>query len=410
MTTRKTVNDIAWEKALAALNPTPSELEHGLELHRESVVFDAFGFAPYTRTRRMYEETNRLIEEGAPAGVIQDRMMERRFCDAACDEQGREQYKTAWERSGVTATMQTCGGQGRVAGGLRHLSRFFMVWDALPDFVRKGICSQDVRDAKEAGRHCQFISMNGLAGLHELPPDDVLNMVDVLHHMGMRMMHLTYNVRNIIGDGCIEPADAGLSDFGREIIERMNDVGVIVDTAHTGRQTTLDAAGASRAPMVASHTVCDALFRHDRAKDDEEFRTIAATGGFVGIAAVPTFLAEVGKLPELLDHIDYAVKLVGAEHVAIGTDAWSHPDEPEGIELKPLPPAGQRKNRLWRPEHRVHVEGVSEDIQNGTLRWTNWPLYTVGLAQRGHSDDAISGIIGGNVVRVLDDVARCART
>jgi len=188
----------------------------------------------------------------------------------------------------------------------------------------------------------------------------------------------------------------------------MNDVGVIVDTAHTGRQTTLDAARVSRAPMVASHTVCDALFRHDRAKDDEQFRAIVATGGFVGMAAVPTFLAKVGRLPDLLDHIDYAVKLVGADHVAIGTDAWSHPDEPEGITLKPMPVI-QRKNRMWRPEHRVYVEGVSEDIQDGTLRWTNWPLYTVGLVQRGHSDEAIRKIIGGNVMRVLDDVAACAK-
>jgi len=403
-----TVNDVAWEKALAALGPTPAELQHGLELHRESIVFDAFGFAPYTRTRRMYEETNRLIDEGAPSDVIQDHMTEWRFCGPARDEEGRKQYMTAWERSGVTATMQTSGGQGPVAGGLRHLSRFFMVWDALPDFVRKGICSQDVRDAKAAGRHCQFISMNGLPGLHESTPDGALNMVDVMHHMGMRMMHLTYNVRNVIGDGCIERADAGLSEFGREIIERMNDVGVIVDTAHTGRQTTLDAARASRAPMVASHTVCDALFRHDRAKDDEQIRAIVATGGFVGIAAVPTFLAEVGRLPDLLDHIDYAVKLVGADHVAIGTDAWSYPDEPEGITLKPMP-AARRKNRMWRPEHRVYVEGVSEDIQNGTLRWTNWPLFTVGLAQHGHSDDTIRKIIGGNVMRVLDDVAACAK-
>ena len=408
MTTRETVNDIAWGKALAALDPTPAELEHGLELHRESIVFDAFGFAPYTRTRRMVEEANALIDEGAPFEVIQDRMSERRVCDAAADPEGREQYTTAWERSGVTATMQTCGGQGPVAGRMRHLSRFFMVWDAMPDFVRKGICSQDVRDAKAAGRRCQFISMNGLPGLHELPPDNTLNMVDTFHHLGMRMMHLTYNVRNVIGDGCVEPADAGLSEFGREVVERMNDVGVMVDTAHTGRQTSLDAARVSRAPVVASHTVCDALFHHDRAKDDEEMKALVNTGGFVGLAAVPTFLAEVGRLPDLLDHIDHAVKLLGAENVAIGTDAWSHPDEPEGIELKPLPP-GRRKNRMWRPEHRVYVEGVSEDIQDGTLRWTNWPLYTVGLVQRGHGDDAIRSIIGGTVMRVLDAVASCAR-
>jgi len=405
---RVTVNDVAWGRALDALKPAPAQLEHGLELHRESIVFDAFGFAPYTYTRRMVEEANRLIDAGALAEVIQEQMQERRFCDAAADEEGRAQYQASWERSGVTATMQTCGGQAPVAKAMRHLSRFFMIWDAMPDFVRKGTTSQDVREAKAAGRRCQFISMNGLPGLHELAPDDALNMVDVMHHLGMRMMHLTYNVRNVIGDGCIERANAGLSEFGREVIERMNDAGVMVDTAHTGRQTSIEAARASRAPVVASHTVCDALFHHDRAKDDEQMKIIVDSGGFVGMAAVPTFLAEAGKLPHLLDHIDHAVKVIGAENVAIGTDAWSYPDEPEGIKLKPMPP-NARKNRMWRPEHRVYVEGVSEDIQTGTLRWTNWPLYTVGLVQRGYSDEQIRGIIGGNVMRVLDAVAKAAK-
>ena len=398
----------AWDRALEFLKPSPKDLEHGLELHREAVVVDSFGFAPYPLTRKMVETVNRLNDEGATAAELQDRTLEMRVTEPARDAEAREQYVTAWHDAGVTGTMQTCGGASPFDKGIRHLSRFFFVWDRLPDVTRKATTSEDVRLAKKEGRHCQFISLNGLPGaLSFLGPDDGLNMVDNCYHLGCRMMHLTYNTRTLIGDGCVEAANAGLSDWGREVVARMNQVGIIVDTPHSGKQTTLDAAHASTAPMAASHTAAQSVYFHDRGKSDEEIKAIAETGGFVGVCAIPYFLAEWGKITSLLEHVAHIAKLVGVEHAAIGTDVGCMPDMPEGVELKPYPKT-RSKNRNWRPEHMPTNPEVRAECSTGSLRWTNWPLFTVGLVQRGFSDDDIRKIIGGNVLRVLDDVAKCA--
>jgi membrane dipeptidase len=294
-----------------------------------------------------------------------------------------------------------------VSSIIRHFARFFFIWDRLPEVTQKATGREDVQRAKDEGRHCQFISMNGLPGLGAgLDPDDALNMVDNFYNLGCRMMHLTYNTRTLIGDGCVEEADAGLSDIGREVVERMNRVGILVDTPHSGRQTTLDAARASTAPMAASHTVCDGVHKHVRGKSDEEIRAIAETGGLIGMTCIPTFLGKPGNLVRLLDHVDYLVKLVGADHAAIGTDVSSSPEDPEGVELKPFPRT-RAKDRNWK-HHRPKPEDISDEHRNGSLRWTNWPYFTVGLVMRGYSDDDIRKIIGGNVLRVLDDVAKAA--
>ena len=404
----RTANERARSRAMDLLQPDKKALERGLELHRDAVVVDAFGFAPHPFTRRMIEDLNARNESGATAEHLKDRMKEWRFTLMAWDEEAREQYAEAWDASGVTATMQTCGGALPFDKLIRHLSRFFVVWDRQPDLVQKATTPEDAIQAKKEGRRCQFVSLNGLPGDHiAIGPDAGLDMVDHCYNLGCRMMHLTYNLRNLIGDGCIEPADGGLSNWGREVVERMNQAGILVDVPHSGRQTTLDAAEASSAPVAASHTACEALYPHDRCKSDEEIKAIAATGGFVGICVISWFLAEHGTIVDLLDHIDHAVGLVGPDHVAIGTDCACSADPPEGLDLKPFPRPASR-DRNWRPEQKQRPMEVSLEPRTGSLRWTNWPLFTVGLAQRGYADEDIRKIIGGNVLRVLGEVAERA--
>ena len=399
----------AREKALSLLKVTPAQVEHGLELHRESLVVDAFGFAPYAFTRKMVETLNQLNDEGATADELSDRMLEMRVTESAHDPEAREQVAMAWEASGVTGTMQTCGGAGPVESVMRHFARFFYDWDQMPDLVQKATRPDDVKKAKEEGRHCQFISLNGLPGaFHVGDLDAGLRMVDTFYHLGCRMMHLTYNLRTLLGDGCVERADGGLSEFGHEAVERMNEVGILVDVPHSGRQTTLDAAKASRVPMAASHTACQSVYDHARGKSDEEIKAIVETGGFVGICCIPHFLGERGTIVDLLDHVDYLVKLAGVDHAAIGTDVGTVPPAPEGVKLNPFP-RSRKKERNWRPEHRPVSPEVSEECRTGSLMWTNWPCFTVGMVQRGYSDQDIQKIIGGNVLRVLDDVAKCAK-
>jgi membrane dipeptidase len=209
------------------------------------------------------------------------------------------------------------------------------------------------------------------------------------------MMHLTYNRRNVLGDGCAEPANAGISDLGRAAIAEMNRVGVIVDVAHSGWRTSLEAAKASSKPVVASHSGAVEVHRHIRSKPDEVIRAIADSGGYVGVYSVSSFLGRGGDLNAMLDHIEYLVKRFGADHVAIGTDIAYIPSRAsaEYQKMGRRPKARSRYEAFWPP-------GTLDNKTHPSLAWTNWPMFTVGMVQRGISDTDIQKILGGNVMRV----------
>jgi membrane dipeptidase len=208
-------------------------------------------------------------------------------------------------------------------------------------------------------------------------------------------MHLTYNRRNMIGDGCAEPANAGLSDFGRAVIAEMNRVGVIADCAHSGWQTSLEAAKASRKPAVASHSGCLAMNRHIRCKPDEVIRALADSGGYIGSCCIPGFLGGAGDISVMLNHIDHVKRQFGADYVAIGTDI-AYMSSANAAEARKIPARRRRTGfqALWP------LGSLGNGDRTGTLQWTNWPLFTVGMVQRGYSDVEIQKILSGNVLRV----------
>jgi membrane dipeptidase len=177
-----------------------------------------------------------------------------------------------------------------------------------------------------------------------------------------------------------------------------------VDVAHSGWRTSLEGAKASKRPMVASHTTCAGLYKHFRGKPDETIRAICDTGGLIGICCIPRFLGGAGDIGAFLDHIDYAVKKFGADHVAIGPDIsyTSRNDAAERAKVRagadgrsPLAGSGPRWEHLWPvDDFRQSPQAVQ------SIAWTNWPLFTVGMVQRGHSDETIRKILGENALRV----------
>jgi membrane dipeptidase len=220
------------------------------------------------------------------------------------------------------------------------------------------------------------------------------------------MMHLTYNRRNVIGDGCAEPGNAGLSDFGRAVVREMNRVGVIVDVAHSGWQTGLDAARVSERPIVVSHSAAWALRQHHRCKPDDLIRAVVETGGTIGITNVPAFLGGRGDISSLLDHVDYVARKFGVDHVTIGTDR-AYVSSSAARERHKLPARARQRIRweaLWEPNDAIYDPQWRQETQEQSLQWTNWPLFTVGLVQRGYSDAEIFKIVGGNILRVMRDV------
>ena len=186
----------------------------------------------------------------------------------------------------------------------------------------------------------------------------------------------------------------------------MNRVGLIVDVAHSGWQTCLDAAEVSECPIVSSHAGVWELKDHCRCKSDEVMRAIADKGGLIGITNIPAFLGGTGDITAMLDHIDYAVKHFGADHVSIGTDR-PYVSSSQTLERAKLPERSRGRtdfNWFWPPEKPFWEKEWNKEDQHQSMAWTNWPLFTVGLVKRGHSDEDIRKIVGGNFLSVARNV------
>lgn len=388
----------ARQAALQVLKPKPRDLEHGLALHKDSIVFDAYGFAP--RAAIDGEAMRKLVLAGASPLELQDAREDMGMTRAVSSTIERAEFEQAWRASGVTCIFQNAGEEGQSPLRLlKRLARFTYLTDMLPEFVSKAVKPDDVSTAKKKGRQCLYFSGNGVPLTQQwVSVEDELRYVRIFFQLGIRMMHLTYQRRNMIGDGCAEPANAGLSDFGRAVVKEMNRVGVIADVAHSGWNTSREAAEVSSKPVVASHSTCDALHHHIRAKPTRVIKAIADTGGYIGICCIPSFLGGRADIGVMMGHIDYVVQRFGADHVAIGSDV-AYTSRNAAAENRKVPRLPRRSRKQWRslwPDGSLGVRGAAPL----SLAWTNWPLFTVGLVQRGYKDDDIRKIIGGNVLRV----------
>ncbi len=387
----------ARQAALSVLNPSQKDLDHGLELHGSSVVFDAYGFSP--RAAVDGDRIRVAVQAGATEIELRDLREEMSMTRQVTSETERKEYLEAWDASGVTCVFQNCGQEGQDPMRLmKRLARFTFVTDFLRDSVGKAVVPEDVVAAKKQKKHCLYFTGNGVPLTQSwVSVEDELRYIRIFFDLGIRMMHMTYNRRNMIGDGCAEPSNAGLSDFGRAVVDELNRVGVIPDVAHSGWQTSLETAERSQKPAVASHSTCAGLHKHIRSKPDSVIKALADTDGYIGICCIPRYLGGSGDIGRLLDHVDYVAKRFGVEHVAIGTDvAYSSRNAArENAKIPGQGPSRDHWEMLWPPDPFQTSQQMSLSVA-----WTNWPLFTVGLVQRGYSDSDIQKIIGGNVLRV----------
>ncbi len=391
----------ARQAALDALQPSARDLEYGLGLHRECLVIDAYGFGPSGLVRA--DRLNPLLEQHASPLEIQDAREHESMTSWATDDALFAEAAAAWETAGVDCIWINAGEESSELTTLfKRLARRSYAAELRRDFLTRAYQPDDIEAAHRAGRRCIYPTANGvpLPQRYVSVPDEV-SFIRPLFQLGTRMAHLTYNRANLIGGGCGETNDAGLTDLGRAVVGEMNRVGMIVDVAHSGLRTSLDAARCSTKPMVASHTVCHALSPHIRAKTDEVIRAIADTDGFVGICCIANFLGRTWDIRALLDHVDHVAKTCGARHVAIGTDVAYTPtgQAAENAKLLPAPRSREHWRSLW-PAGSLSLPPNAPRSAPLTLAWTNFPLFTVGLVQRGYTDDQIRQILSGNCLRV----------
>ena len=239
------------------------------------------------------------------------------------------------------------------------------------EFVRID-CVADLVGAKASGRLGIVIGQQN--SLHFRTVDDV----DCFYSLGQRVSQLTYD-DNVIGGGSTDPRDVGLTPYGAAIVDRMNALGMAVDVSHCSDRTTLDALHASRKPVLVTHSNCRALVATSpRCKTDEAIRLLASQGGVIGITMVRGFVQASGPatIEDVLDHIDHVVKLVGVEHVGIGSD----------VDL-------DGRDARIRPRKRFDLDGIDYSQKIFDL--------TEGLIRRKYSAENIELILGGNFQRAL---------
>jgi membrane dipeptidase len=274
--------------------------------------------------------------------------------------------------------------------------RFFADWNGLlagySDWFTRIDDASDFARAKAAKKLGIMITFQN--SQHFRRADDV----NTFWGLGQRISQLTYNMNNGIGSGFLEQRDGGLSMFGLSIVERMNQVGMAVDLSHCADQTTMDGIAASKRPVVFTHANCRALAPSlTRLKTDEAIKGMAKTGGVMGVAFIRFMVREQEPvtIEHVLDHVDYAAKLVGVEHVAVGSDLdmVGNPN-PIGGGMDP-------KKQPNFDRYHFHTDSAGKLTITGLDHPKRMFDLTEGLIRRRYNDADITGIIGGNAVRVL---------
>jgi membrane dipeptidase len=317
-----------------------------------------------------------------------------------------EQFAQDVRNSGVTCVHLTMRPVGTTAPDTAFAQTVINIGqseseiDAHPEVLARVRTVTDITAAKQSGRTGLIYGVQDAVAF-----ETDLSRLDELHRLGLRVAQPTYNRRNLLGDGCLEPANAGLSKAGFEAIERMNTLGVLVDLSHSGRQTAADAICHSKIPVAFTHTGSAAVADHPRNRTDAELRAVADKGGVSGIYFMP-FL-NVGKQPtasDVIRHLEHMIQIAGEDHVSIGTDGF--------ISAEVLDQAYKDRHAGFVRDRSAAGIAAPGETEEGYLFASdlNTPRRFETLADmlsaRKHSDARIEKILGKNLVRVFSETWR----
>jgi membrane dipeptidase len=301
--------------------------------------------------------------------------------------------------SGVTAinfTVNSVGnGPNRFMDTVTNIAGLEHELTAHPDALMKILKGSDIQSAKSTKRvgiiyGCQDTTM--------LEGD--LKKLAVFADLGVRIVQPTYNIRNLMGDGCIETADGGLSKLGYQFIAEMNRLNLLLDLSHAGPRTIAEGIGASKAPMAITHTGCRELVDLPRNTRDSELKALAARGGVAGIYFMP-FLRTSGQphAEDLIRHIEHAVNVCGEDHVGLGTDGSL-----SGVPLTDAYRAYFKKDEEARIKAGFAAPGESADVLTVVPEY-NEPLrfnrLAGDLSSRGWPASRIDKLLGANFARLF---------
>lgn len=320
----------------------------GTPWNGKSFIFDAMG-----ELREVYKDS--LVQEMLDSGL-------RSICVTLADPKFQEQ-------EAYDLTMDQ----------LLYYNQFL---DSKSEFYMRTTTVEDIATARADNKIAVFyLTQNSTHFRRDL------DNVDVFYNLGLRSSQITYNYQNWAGSGCKEINGSGLTTFGHELVEKMNDIGMLIDTSHSNEATTLDTIVASKEPTIISHTCCKDLFDHERNVPDRILRVLAEKGGLVGITQMRTFMTRDQNTEFYYDHIMHAIDQCGMDHVCIGSD--------------------RDHRRLTMTEEYLAELKAEEGAQ---FHEDDWPLYFEdlngprrmevvwdGLKGRGLSEGQLEKIFGQNV-------------
>ncbi|MGQ0648227.1 MAG: dipeptidase [Gemmatimonadaceae bacterium] len=265
---------------------------------------------------------------------------------------------------------------------------------ANPERFRRATSVADI-DRARAGEKLALIYYTQNA----TPINDDVSRLEELRRLGVRIIQLTYNTRNLLGDGCLERTNSGLSKFGVEVVERMNGMQLLVDASHCGEATTQDAIATSRQPIAITHSACKAVYDHARSKTDATIRQLANKGGVLGVFQINPYLGakERNTLDDYVRHIEHARNVGGEDHVAIGSDR----------EHRTIPDTDEEKQKLIDELSRLRP------VNNATFRWPFFVSELNGprrmeairhaLERRRWPGATVDKVMGGNWYRLFQE-------
>ena len=385
---------------------TPDEARR---LHHEALVIDSQQppvVSGFLYTDRMKAAVAEYARQGLGRDEVAPQMAALAAEEIRVSPAARKQYLDLWRRSGVTVACGTFSGAHRMSGAFDRASeaiaRGYLFVDALGGALQIARRSADIECIHRDGAHGIVIDFQNTTAF-----GDDLSRVDYFYNLGLRMVQLTYNLRNLVGDGCTEAHQGGLSYFGREMVQRLNEARILVDVSHCSEQVGWDAMKISTAPIVVSHSASKAVCYHDRGKTDELAKAVADHGGYFGVVIVPGFIAESPEatLDDFARHIEHLVDVMGIDHVGIGTDKTGPGPGTESIVQYPDSMPSHRPGSFdWAgfrlKEHRL----TPEYHLNGYRDFGDWPNLTVELAQRGFNEEELRKVLGLNFLRVFREV------
>lgn len=293
-------------------------------------------------------------------------------------------------RGGLSAANCTCSIWEGFRATMDNVARWKGWFREHSDLITQVTTSADIARAKREGKTGIILGWQNLTGI-----EDQIGYLQLFKELGVGIMQIAYNTQNLVGTGCYESRDGGLSDFGHEVIAEMNRLGILCDLSHVGAKTSEDVIKASKKPVAYTHCLPGALKAHPRNKSDEQLRFIVERGGFVGVTMFPPFLRRgtESTVDDYVEAIEYVIKLCGEDQVGFGTDFTQGYD---------------RKFFEWITHDKGYARKLTEfgEIVNpaGIREIKDYPNLTAAMQKRGWKESRIRKVMGENWVRLLKEV------